>query len=60
MTECALAAEGETDIQIHGRRVWCMIREHADGFWGSCGRIYTMKDIAATAWAGKEAAASVI
>ncbi len=56
VTECVLAAESETDLQTHGHRVWCMIREHADGFWGSGDEIYTMNDIAAVARAGQEAA----
>lgn len=59
VTECVLAAEGETDIQANGHRVWCMIREQADGFWGSGGQIYTMNDIAAFARAGQEMPAAV-
>jgi phenylpyruvate tautomerase PptA (4-oxalocrotonate tautomerase family) len=57
VTECVLAAEGETDVETHGHRVWCMIREQADGFWGSGGQIYTMNDIAAVARSGQEATA---
>jgi phenylpyruvate tautomerase PptA (4-oxalocrotonate tautomerase family) len=59
VTECVLAAEGEADVEAHGHRVWCMIREQADGFWGSGGQIYTMNDIAAVAQAGKEATPAV-
>jgi phenylpyruvate tautomerase PptA (4-oxalocrotonate tautomerase family) len=54
VTECVLAAEGETDVDTHRHRVWCMIREQADGFWGAAGRIYTMNDdIAPIALAGQ-------
>jgi hypothetical protein len=55
VTECVLAAEGETDVETHGHRVRCMIREHADGLWGAAGQIYTMNDhVAPIALAGQE------
>ena len=53
VTDLVLAAEGVADIAANGHRVWCMLREHADGFWGVSGRIYPMSDIAAAARAGE-------
>src|ERR1700738_421200 len=38
VTELVLAAEGVTDIEAHVQRVWCLIREQAEGFWGANGR----------------------
>ena len=53
VTELVLAAEGVTDIEAHLSRVWCMIREHSDGFWGVSGRIFRMPDIAAAVIEGE-------
>ena len=35
VTELVLAAEGVTDIEAHVHRVWCMLREQSEGFWGA-------------------------
>jgi phenylpyruvate tautomerase PptA (4-oxalocrotonate tautomerase family) len=57
VTELVLAAEGVTDVEAHGWRVWCMTREQSDGFWGASGRIFRMTDIAAAALAAEPVAA---
>jgi phenylpyruvate tautomerase PptA (4-oxalocrotonate tautomerase family) len=56
VTELVLVAEGVTDIEAHVQRVWCMIREQSDGFWGATGRILRMTDWDALAQAGETAA----
>jgi hypothetical protein len=56
VTELVLAAEGVTDIEAHAHRVWCMLREHSEGFWGATGRILRMTDWDALAQAGETAA----
>ena len=56
VTELVLAAEGVTDIEANVQRVWCMLREQSDGFWGATGRILRMTDWDALAQAGESAA----
>ena len=56
VTELVLTAEGVTDIEAHTQRVWCMLREQSEGFWGATGRILRMTDWDALAQAGETAA----
>jgi phenylpyruvate tautomerase PptA (4-oxalocrotonate tautomerase family) len=56
VTELVLTAEGVTDIEAHVHRVWCMLREQSEGFWGATGRILRMTDWDALAKAGETAA----
>ncbi len=58
VTELVLAAEGCSDVDKHGSRVWCMIREQPDGFWGASGRIFRMTDIAAIVMADEPVASA--
>jgi len=56
VTETVLAAEGVADIEAHTQRVWCMLREQSEGFWGATGRILRMTDWDELAQAGETAA----
>jgi phenylpyruvate tautomerase PptA (4-oxalocrotonate tautomerase family) len=58
VTELVLTAEGVTDIDAHVQRVWCMLREQSEGFWGANGRILRMTDWHALAQAGETATAT--
>jgi len=58
VTELMLTAEGVTDIEAHMQRVWCLIREQAEGFWGANGRIFRISDFDAVIRVGETAPAA--
>jgi phenylpyruvate tautomerase PptA (4-oxalocrotonate tautomerase family) len=58
VTELVLAAEGVTDIEAHVQRVWCLIREQSEGFWGANGRIFRISDFDAVIRTGETAPAA--
>jgi phenylpyruvate tautomerase PptA (4-oxalocrotonate tautomerase family) len=48
-TEILLAAEGTAYSEVEAGRVYCLIREVSDGYWGGMGTTFRMDDIVATA-----------
>ena len=58
VSELVLGAEGVTDIEAHVQRVWCLIREQSEGFWGANGRIFRISDFDAVIRAGETAPAA--
>lgn len=48
-TEILLAAEGTDYSDAEAARVYCVLREVQDGYWGGMGSIFRMEDIVATA-----------
>lgn len=48
-TEILLAAEGTEYDDVQAGRVYCIVREVSDGYWGGMGAIFRMEDIVATA-----------
>lgn len=45
MTEAIFAAEGTEYTDQEAGRVFCLIQEVEDGFWGGMGEIFTLNDI---------------
>jgi phenylpyruvate tautomerase PptA (4-oxalocrotonate tautomerase family) len=48
-TEILLAAEGSEYSDAEAGRVYCIVREVSDGYWGGMGTTFRMDDIVATA-----------
>lgn len=48
-TEILLAAEGTGYSVVEAGRVYCLVREVRDGYWGGMGTTFRMDDIVATA-----------
>lgn len=48
-TEILLAAEGTEYSDVEAARVYCIVREVSDGYWGGMGTTFQMDDIVATA-----------
>ena len=48
-TEIVLAAEGTDYTDADAARVYCIVREISDGYWGGMGTTFRMDDIVATA-----------
>ena len=48
-TEIVLAAEGTRHTDADAGRVYCIVREVSDGYWGGMGTTFRMEDIVATA-----------
>jgi phenylpyruvate tautomerase PptA (4-oxalocrotonate tautomerase family) len=48
-TEILLAAEGTAYSEVEAGRVYCLVREVSDGYWGGMGTTFRMEDIVATA-----------
>ena len=48
-TEIVLAAEGTEYSDIAAGRVYCIVQEVDDGYWGGMGTTFRMEDIVATA-----------
>jgi len=48
-TEILLAAEGTEYDDVEAGRVYCMVREVRDGYWGGMGTTFRMDDIVAVA-----------
>jgi phenylpyruvate tautomerase PptA (4-oxalocrotonate tautomerase family) len=48
-TEILLAAEGTEYSDAEASRVYCLVREVSDGYWGGMGTTFRMDDIVATA-----------
>ncbi|HVD38579.1 MAG TPA: 4-oxalocrotonate tautomerase [Solirubrobacterales bacterium] len=49
VTEVLLAAEGTAYSEAEAGRVYCLVREVTDGYWGGMGTTFRMEDIVATA-----------
>lgn len=49
VTEILLAAEGAEYSDVEAGRVYCIVREVSDGYWGGMGTTFRMEDIAAAA-----------
>jgi phenylpyruvate tautomerase PptA (4-oxalocrotonate tautomerase family) len=49
MTEILLEAEGTEYSDAEAGRVYCLVQEVADGFWGGLGTTFRMEDIVAFA-----------
>ena len=49
VTEILLAAEGTEYTDAEAGRVFCIIQEVSDGYWGGMGTTFRMEDIVATA-----------
>jgi hypothetical protein len=49
VTEIVLEAEGSAYDDINAGRVWCLITEVPDGYWGGLGEMFRMHDISAYA-----------
>jgi phenylpyruvate tautomerase PptA (4-oxalocrotonate tautomerase family) len=49
VTEILLAAEGTDYSEAEAGRVYCLVREVRDGYWGGMGTTFRMEDIVATA-----------
>lgn len=49
VTEVLLAAEGTEYSEAEAGRVYCLVREVSDGYWGGMGTTFRMEDIVATA-----------
>ena len=45
VTRVVLEAEGSPFDVVNAQRVWCIIKEVADGNWGGAGRIMRFVDI---------------
>ena len=56
VTDAVLGAEGDTPVGADRGRVYCLIREIADGHWGALGTTVRMEDIASIATAEEETA----
>jgi phenylpyruvate tautomerase PptA (4-oxalocrotonate tautomerase family) len=50
-TEIVLAAEGTEYSEVEAGRVYCIVQEVRDGYWGGMGTTFRMDDIVATATA---------
>jgi phenylpyruvate tautomerase PptA (4-oxalocrotonate tautomerase family) len=48
-TEILLAAEGTEYSDVEAGRVYCIVREVSDGYWGGMGTTFRMDDIVAVA-----------
>ena len=48
-TEILLRAEGTEYTDVEAGRVYCLVREVNDGYWGGMGKTFRMDDIVATA-----------
>ena len=48
-TEILLRAEGTEYSDVDAGRVYCVVREVSDGYWGGMGNTFRMDDIVATA-----------
>jgi phenylpyruvate tautomerase PptA (4-oxalocrotonate tautomerase family) len=48
-TEILLAAEGTGYSDVEAGRVYCIVREVSDGYWGGMGTTFRMDDIVAVA-----------
>jgi phenylpyruvate tautomerase PptA (4-oxalocrotonate tautomerase family) len=48
-TEILLAAEGTEFSEVEAGRVFCIVREVEDGYWGGMAELFRMDDIVATA-----------
>jgi phenylpyruvate tautomerase PptA (4-oxalocrotonate tautomerase family) len=57
VTDALLAAEGGVPEPADAARVYCIIQEVTDGYWGGLGTTFRMEDIAVAADAGPPAAA---
>jgi len=49
VTEILLAAEGTPYSEVEAGRVYCLVREVSDGYWGGMGTTFRIEDIVATA-----------
>lgn len=49
VTEVLLAAEGTEYGEVEAGRVYCLVREVSDGYWGGMGTTFRIEDIVATA-----------
>lgn len=49
VTEILLAAEGTEHTPAEAGRVYCIVQEVQDGYWGGMGTVFRMDDIVATA-----------
>jgi phenylpyruvate tautomerase PptA (4-oxalocrotonate tautomerase family) len=49
ITEIVLEAEGSPYTDVNAGRVWCLVTEVREGYWGGLGTIFRMEDIAAFA-----------
>lgn len=49
VTEILLAAEGTPYGEAEAGRVYCLVREVSDGYWGGMGTTFRIEDIVATA-----------
>lgn len=49
VAEIVLEAEGTPYSDVEAARVFCLVQEVADGFWGGMGTIFRMEDIVAFA-----------
>lgn len=49
VSEILLAAEGTEYSEIEAARVFCIVREVEDGYWGGMAQLFRMDDIVATA-----------
>jgi hypothetical protein len=56
VTVALLEAEGGAAGPADAARVYCVIQEITDGYWGGLGTTFRMEDIAAAADAGDAAA----
>jgi hypothetical protein len=52
LSEAVLAAEGTDYSPTEAGRVYCLIREIDDGYWGGMGEIFRMEDISSMASPG--------
>lgn len=48
-TEILLAAEGTEYSDVEAGRVYCVVREVSDGYWGGMGTTFRMDDVVAVA-----------
>jgi phenylpyruvate tautomerase PptA (4-oxalocrotonate tautomerase family) len=48
-TEILLAAEGSEYSEVEAGRVYCLVHEVSDGYWGGLGTTFRIEDIVATA-----------
>jgi phenylpyruvate tautomerase PptA (4-oxalocrotonate tautomerase family) len=49
VAEILLEAEGGEYSEVEAGRVYCIVREVSDGYWGGMGTTFRMEDIVATA-----------
>jgi phenylpyruvate tautomerase PptA (4-oxalocrotonate tautomerase family) len=47
VTEAVLAAEGSENTMVEAHRIWVHLRSIADGHWGGCGEVVTLRELAA-------------